>query len=65
MHEDGARITRAMFEQNLAEKKADSGFSADLSPLLVSGQTWCFDTAYGLVWRELVGRLPGNPWKGS
>jgi len=64
MHEDGARITRAMFEQNLAAKKADTVFTADMTPLLASGQTWSFDAAYDLVWRELVGRLPGEPWKG-
>lgn len=65
MHENGARITRAMFEQNLAAKKADTAFTADMTPLLGSGQTWSFDDAFELVWRELVGRLPGDPWKGA
>lgn len=65
MHEDGARITRAMFEQNLAAKKADTIFTADLSPLLANGQTWSFDAAYDLVWRELLQRLPGEPWRGG
>jgi len=65
MHEDGARVTRAMFEQNLAAKKTDTVFTADLTPLLASGQTWSFDAAYDLVWRELIGRLPGDPWKGG
>jgi predicted nucleotidyltransferase component of viral defense system len=61
MDEDGGRVTRAMFEQNLAAKKADSVFTADMTPLLASGQTWSFDAAYDRVWRELVGRLPGEP----
>ncbi len=65
MQEDGARITRAMFEQNLAAKKADAVFTADITPLLASGQSWSFDKALELVWRELVGRLPGDPWKGA
>ena len=65
MREDGARVTRAMFEQNLAAKKADSVFTADMTPLLASGQTWSFDAAYERVWRELVRRLPGGAWKGG
>lgn len=47
MSEDGVRVTRAMFEQNLAAKKADKVFTADLTPLLASSETWSFDAAYG------------------
>ncbi len=65
MNEAGGRVTRAMFEQNLAAKKADRAFSADLTPLLASGETRSFDAAYDRVWSELVGRLPGEPWKGG
>jgi predicted nucleotidyltransferase component of viral defense system len=65
MTEEGARVTRAMFEQNLSAKKADKIFTADLTPLLASGQPWNVDAAYDRVWRELVGRLPGEPWKGK
>lgn len=64
MNEDGGRVTRAMFEQNLTAKKLDSLFTADMTPLLASGQTWSFDAAYEHVWRHLIGRLPGDPWKG-
>lgn len=65
MNEEGARVTRAMFEQNLAAKKVDSAFTADLRPLLASGQTWSFADAFDSVWRELIARLPGDPWKGT
>ncbi|MBI4954904.1 MAG: nucleotidyl transferase AbiEii/AbiGii toxin family protein [Myxococcales bacterium] len=65
MEQDGARVTRAMFEQNLAAKRADRVFAADMTPLLATGQAWSFDAAYDLVWRALVGRLPGEPWKGT
>lgn len=65
MREDGVRITRAMFEQNLAAKRTDRVFTADMTPLLANAQAWSFDEAFDLVWRELVGRLPGDPWKGS
>jgi predicted nucleotidyltransferase component of viral defense system len=64
MQEGGTPITRAMFEQNMANKKADSVFTADMTPLLASGQTWNFEDAYALVWRELIERLPGAPWQG-
>lgn len=65
MGEAGIRVTRAMFEQNLAAKKADAVFAADMTPLLVPGQMWSFDEAYERVWRKLVARLPGQPWKRS
>jgi len=65
MDEGGARVTRAMFEQNLAAKKTDKVFTADMTPLLAAGRAWNFDEAFDSVWRELVGRLPGDPWKGS
>jgi predicted nucleotidyltransferase component of viral defense system len=65
MEEGGARVTRAMFEHNLAAKRTDKVFTADMTPLLAAGRAWSFDDAFDAVWRELVGRLPGDPWKGS
>jgi len=65
MREDGARVTRAMFERNLAAKKTDALFAADMTPLLANGQAWNFDDGFDSVWRELVGRLPGDPWEGT
>jgi len=64
MEEEGARVTRAMFEQNLAAKRTDRTFTADMAPLLASGTSWTFDEAFDIVWRDLVGLLPGEPWKG-
>jgi hypothetical protein len=64
MSADGARVTRAMFEQNLTAKKKDPIFTADMTPLLAHGQAWDFDEAFNRVWTELVVRLPGDPWKG-
>jgi hypothetical protein len=46
-----------MFEQNIAAKKTDGVFNADMTALLASGQTWSFHDAYDRVWRESVGRL--------
>ena len=64
MSEDGSRVTRAMFEQNLSSKRTDRIFTADLSPLLANGAMWDFDAAFDRVWRDLVAHLPGDPWKG-
>lgn len=55
---EGARITRALFEGNLSEKMADRIFTADMTPLLRSGQRWDVERAFQLVCRELVARLP-------
>jgi predicted nucleotidyltransferase component of viral defense system len=65
MEADGAKVTRAMFEQNLAAKKADPIFTADLRPLLTHPQAWNFDDAFDRVWTVLIARLPGEPWKGG
>ncbi|MBL8920999.1 MAG: nucleotidyl transferase AbiEii/AbiGii toxin family protein [Myxococcaceae bacterium] len=64
MAEEEATISRALFEQNLHHKRSDPVFTADMSPLLATGQAWSFDDAYELVFRELIGRLPGAPWQG-
>ncbi|MCC7385068.1 MAG: hypothetical protein IT384_24695 [Deltaproteobacteria bacterium] len=60
-----AKVTRAIFEQNLAAKKGDALFTADMTPLLAQGQTWSFDSAFDRVWKQLIARLPGEPWKGA
>jgi predicted nucleotidyltransferase component of viral defense system len=65
MEFDGAKVTRAMFEQNLAAKKKDPIFTADMTPLLAHGQAWDFDDAFDRVWTQLVVRLPGDPWRGG
>lgn len=65
MEADGAKVTRAMFEQNLAAKKKDPIFTADMTPLLAHGRSWDFDDAFERVWTGLVVLLPGDPWKGA
>lgn len=60
-----SRVTRAMFEQNLAQKRSDPVFAADMTPLLAPGQRFDFDGSFELVWRELVARLRGEPWQGA
>lgn len=63
MDAEGAKVTRAMFEQNLAAKRNDPNFTADITPLLAHGQAWDFDDAFERVWTGLVARLMGDPSK--
>jgi predicted nucleotidyltransferase component of viral defense system len=65
MEHDGHAITRALFEQNLAEKMGDPDFLADISPLLSADHTWDPAVEAPLVSRRLIERLPGEPWKGN
>ncbi len=64
MKSESTNVTRAMLEQNLAAKRRDPIFSADMTPLLAHGHTWNFDEAFECVWTRLVSRVPGEPWKG-
>jgi hypothetical protein len=40
MQNEGKRVTRALFERNLAAKLNTPQFSADIGPLLASGYKW-------------------------
>lgn len=67
---EGARISRAEFEANLAAKMADPAFTDDVRPLLASHLMDAepgFDpvVAVAIVREELISRLPGEPWKGG
>ncbi len=65
MEQEGGRVTRAMFEKNLAAKLRMPQFAADITPLLASGYAWQMDDAAQIVFARLVGLLPGEPWKGE
>lgn len=62
---EGEHVTRAMLERNLAEKRGDPGFTADMTPLLADGGAWSFEEGFARVSRELVALLPGEPWRGE
>lgn len=59
------RVTRAVFEQNLAAKRAEHLFAADVPPLLAHGRSWDVEAAFGRVLSDLVALLPGEPWQGD
>ncbi len=65
MNNDGHSVTRALFEQNMHLKRNDPQFTADIGPLLAGGYSWDFTTAAALVQAMLIGRLPGEPWRGA
>lgn len=65
MEHEEHRITRALFEKNIAEKLGDAEFTADIGPLLAGGFTWDIATAAPIVSARLIERLPGDPWKGG
>ncbi|MDI1226928.1 MAG: nucleotidyl transferase AbiEii/AbiGii toxin family protein [bacterium] len=49
MREEGHRITRAAFEENLAAKVGDARFQSDVPSLLTSGRDWNVQNAADLV----------------
>jgi predicted nucleotidyltransferase component of viral defense system len=63
LREEGHAVSRAEFEKNLAAKREDKRFAGDITPLLSPGTHWDFDAAMETVFRDLVAKLPGDPWK--
>ena len=64
MEHAGARVSRAEFEANLAEKIADRAFTDDAAPLLATGVDYDAASALERVQTSLISLLPGEPWKG-
>lgn len=65
MIEGGHHVTRAVFERNLHEKRQQDVFRQDMAPLLRPGFGWDPDAALDRVLRDVVARLPGEPWAGD
>jgi len=65
MREEDRAVTRAQFEANLAQKRAQPDFRDDVGPLLRPGIHWDFDAAMDTVLENLVAPLPGAPWKSA
>ena len=59
LHLGGHAISRREFERNLADKRADKRFTADMGPLLAPGHTWDFARDLELVESALIARLDG------
>jgi hypothetical protein len=61
---DGASVSRAEFEANLAAKVAGNVFLEDLRLLLPADVAYDPAMAAQIVKDGLVARLPGEPWRG-
>lgn len=64
---EGTPITRANAEQRMLEKLRRS-LTDDIAPLLPAGIRFDDDAAmdaFNHVWRELIVRIKGDPWKSS
>lgn len=57
MSRAGQRVTRALFEANLAAKLRDPLFNADIGPLLASGHRWDIEEAARAVSDRLIAKL--------
>jgi len=62
-----SKITRAMFESNLAEKINDAIFTADIIPLLSENSRVMHDSLSEMerVMKNIIQHLPGDAWKGK
>jgi predicted nucleotidyltransferase component of viral defense system len=59
------KVTRAEFEMAIYEKRNDSDFTSDISPLLPEGSsTFDFQQAFDDVGQRLIQLIPGEPWSG-
>lgn len=65
LEHEGAKVTRALFERNMAAKMENAEFVADARALLSADYRWDLAEAMETVARELMARLPGEPWKGE
>ncbi len=64
---EGQHITRAMAEQRMLQKLTAS-LVDDIVPLLPAGVSYGESDAVGAfngIWRRLVTKLKGDPWKSS
>lgn len=58
----GQQVSRAELEENLAAKRADPSFGADIRPLLGAGVTFDRERSLDEVLRRVVALVPGKPW---
>jgi len=64
MEHEGHKVSRAEYEENLIKKLSHPLFTQDIGPLLTADSAWNYQEAADFVMRELVARLPGEPWQG-
>ena len=65
LDQEGHKVSRAEFEQNLYEKLGDPRFIADIGPLVVANSGFDPAMAAEFVLKRLAILIPGEPWKGK
>jgi predicted nucleotidyltransferase component of viral defense system len=65
MDQEGHKVSRAEFEQNLFEKLDDPRFIADIGPLVVADSGFDLSRAADFVLKQLASLIPGEPWQGK
>lgn len=64
LRQQGHRVSRAQFEQNLHDKESDPAFLEDIQPLLRADLDYDARRALTQVTETLIEKLPGAPWRG-
>jgi predicted nucleotidyltransferase component of viral defense system len=64
MKHDGATVSRAEFEENLAAKLKSDAFREDIQLLIPADVVYDPATDARLVQDKLIAKLPGESWKG-
>jgi predicted nucleotidyltransferase component of viral defense system len=64
MAQEGHKVSRAEFEQNLFEKLDDPKFIADIGPLVVADSGFDLSRAADFVLKQLASLIPGEAWQG-
>ncbi len=65
MEQEGHKVSRAEFEQNLSEKLGDPRFIADIGPLVVADSGFDLSVAADFVLKRLASLIPGEAWQGK
>jgi predicted nucleotidyltransferase component of viral defense system len=65
LDQEGHKVSRAEFEQNLYEKLGDPRFIADIGPFVVAESGFDPAMAAEFVLKRLAILIPGEPWKGK
>jgi predicted nucleotidyltransferase component of viral defense system len=65
MENEGHKVSRAEFEQNVSGKFNDPGFIKDIEPLILADSGYTFQKTISFVMSELAPLIPGEPWRGK
>jgi len=63
MDQEGHKVSRAEFEQNLSEKLDDPIFIADIGPLVVADSGFDLPRVADFVLKRLASLIPGEAWQ--